>query len=157
MKKLYQITISLLIITFIGCSNDSKKINEENNSRITGSIQGTTYIGTTNVKLDAKSSIMLGQGYKYSYILEHIWKITKENPTLNKADINFIINGDDGYGNVKTANWPHLIFDNDQIDNLRQYSDLNKMDWSEKARILDYAGMLKLKDTKGDLSPDVFK
>jgi hypothetical protein len=147
MKK--QAFILLASILFITSCGDSKKV--------TGSILGTTYVGTTNINLDANQSILLGQGYEYSYILEHIWEIVKDNSSITKVDINFIINGDDGYGNKKTATWPHLIFNEAELTELRRYSDLSKMDWSRKADMLDLAGMQKLKDHKGDLSPDVFK
>jgi hypothetical protein len=123
---------------------------------IIGNVSGQTYIGKTEINLNANSSIMIGQGYEYGYILEHVWKISKENPNITKADINLIIHGDDGYGNKKSANWTHLIFDEYQLLELRKYSDLSKMSWSDKADLLDLVGMAKLKDYKGDLNPDVF-
>ena len=156
MKKLLTVLVTALFTSMLlsSCGGGS---NESDAKKISGSISGTTYYGTTNVNLDANQSILMGQGYEYGYILEHVWKIAKDNSAIEKADINFIINGDDGYGNKKIATWPHLVFNSDELNELRRYSDLSKMDWSSKADMLDLAGMLKLKDSKGDLSPDVFK
>lgn len=124
---------------------------------ISGSVNGNVYTGETSVSIDAGESIMMGQGSKYGYILEHVWEVVNENPSVNYVDINLIISGDDGFGNDKTANWCHLIFDDEVIDRLKKYKNLGKMSWSDKASMLDFVGMSKLKDYKGDLSEDVFK
>lgn len=153
MRILNLCALYIICILITNCSNSSS--NNES-KKVTGSINGNTYVGSTNVSLDANTSILFGQGSNYSYILEHVWKVLKENPEISKVDINFIITGDDGYGNKKTASWPHLIFQGYQLNELRKYTDLNKMDWSSKADILDLAGMYKLKDSKGDLDPYVF-
>jgi hypothetical protein len=136
----------LLIFGSYGCVDDIK-----------GSVNGNVYTGETSISLDVGESIMLGQGSKYSYILEHVWNVVKENPSVNKVDINLIISGDDGYGNKKIANWCHLIFNDAVIEQLKKYSDLGKMTWSEKSSLLDFVGMSKLKDYKGDLSKEVFE
>ncbi len=124
--------------------------------KIEGSIIGNSYVGSTSVSLNSGESIMLGQGSKYEYIIKHVWKVVKKNPNIFKVDINFIIKGDDGYGNNKTSNWCHLIFEEYEINLLRKYNDLGSMTWSEKSNLLDQVGMFKLKDYKGDLSKDVF-
>ena len=146
--KKYFIGIGVVILLVLLASLGEGKIE--------GSVIGNSYIGRTNVSINANESIMFGQGSKYDYILIHVWKVIKKHPNLNNVDINFIIKGDDGYGNTKTSNWCHLIFSQDELNELGLYSDLSKMSWSEKSNLLDKVGMWKLKDVKGDLSKDVF-
>ncbi len=125
---------------------------------ITGKIEGDKYFGNTTIKLDAGESILFGQGSKYGYILKHAWKIAKENPNVNVIDIQLIIKGDDGYGNKKETSKYHLIFDDWYgLPKLRDYNDIDRLTYSEKAVFLDIVGMKVLQDYKGDLSKGVFK
>jgi hypothetical protein len=52
----------------------------------------------------------------------------------------------------------HLIFDNSYgIKKLREYTDIDKLSYIDKAVFLDLVGMKELQDYKGDLSQAVFK
>lgn len=125
---------------------------------ITGNIEGNRYFGNTTIELDAGESILFGQGSEYGYILKHAWKIAKENPNIKVIDIQLIIRGDDGYGNKKETTKYHLIFDESYgLSKLRDYNDIDRLTYSEKAVFLDLVGMKRLQDYKGDLSKDVFE
>ncbi len=146
---LFGISIGIIIVLLFKLCSSPK---------ITGEVDKDIYSGKTIIKLDAGKSILFGQGSKYGYILKHAWKIAKENPNVNLIDIQLIIKGDDGYGNKKESSKHHLIFDNSYgITKLREYNDIDKLSYSEKAVFLDLVGMKELQDYKGDLSKDVFK
>jgi hypothetical protein len=128
---------------------------DETETEINGSIKENVYFGKTEIKADAGKNLVRGHNYKY--LIKHVWKIAKENPNVKEVDINLIIKGDDGYGNKKTADWLHLIFKNYMLDDLRLYTDINKLESYEVENLLDNAGMIKIIDGCCDLSKDVFK
>jgi hypothetical protein len=118
--------------------------------KIEGSIVGNTYIGSTKVNLDFDESINSRQGTNYGHIVNHVWKIVKNNPNITKVDINFIFTGDDGYGNKKTSDWCHLIFEDYEINQLKKYNDIGSMTRMKKTSLLNSVGMSKLNERRFD-------
>jgi hypothetical protein len=130
-----------------------------NDSHLDGHINGNIYTSTIHVNMDAGQSLLFGVADSYSFIIEDIWKECKANPSIEIADINMIITGNDGYGKTSTINWLHLVFKGALLNEIKRYETLdigNNPSWNEIGTWLDIAGLSKLKDYKGDLSKEAF-